>query len=142
MTNRANVSPRPTVLVIDDDPDLIQLFQDVLEVECEYVVAACPDRPPTVDEIRAARPDLLIIDHRLSHGQRGWDLVSKVRATPDLDIVPIVFCTSDSKYVSSMEADFEAQRVIPLLKPFSVDDLVGHVSDALKVRGIDPSPCP
>ena len=76
-------SPRPRVLVIDDDPALLGLFDAVLSEECDYVVSAHPDHPPTAAEIQHLAPDLVVIDHHLAHGVQGWQLVQDMRALAD-----------------------------------------------------------
>ncbi len=133
---------RPLILVIDDDPDLLQLFHDVLSEECDYVVSPRPEHVPTIDEIRSIAPNVMIIDHRLARGVRGWDVIRAVRAADDLLHLPILFCTADRQQLALVADDLMALRVTPLVKPFSVDQLVGDVAEALGLQGIDPSPCP
>lgn len=132
---------RPLIMVIDDNPDLLELFHDVLEDECDYVVNPHPDKPPTIEEIRDIRPDVLIIDHRLADGVRGWDIVREVRKTNDLYLLPILFCTADRQQVERVSDDLHELNVTPLVKPFSIDQLVGDVARALHLQGIDPTPC-
>ncbi|MBA3944995.1 MAG: response regulator [Herpetosiphonaceae bacterium] len=133
---------RPLILVIDDDPDLLQLFHDVLTEECDYVVTPRPDQAPSLDEIRCLAPNVMIIDHRLARGVLGWDVVRELRAADDLIHLPILFCTADRQHLALVADDLTALRVTPLVKPFSVDQLVGDVAEALQLQGIDPSPCP
>ncbi len=133
---------RPLILVIDDDPDVLQLFHDVLTEECDYVVSPHPDQAPSLDEIRYMAPTVMIIDHRLARGVQGWDVVREVRATKDLLHLPILFCTADRQQLALVADDLTALRVTALVKPFSVDQLLGNVAEALQLQGIDPSPCP
>lgn len=133
---------RPLILVIDDNPDLLALFHDVLTDECDYVVNAQPDQVPSLDEIRTIAPDVLIIDHRLTGGVQGWDMIVALRNTVDLCRLPIVFCTADLQYLEQVADDLVTLQVTPLVKPFGVDQLVDDVAQALVTCGLDPSPCP
>lgn len=136
------VRERPKVLVIDDNPDLLQLFCDVLGEECDYAVTAHGQLPPTVEQIRLIAPDVMIVDHRLAEGVQGWDLILSVRRDDGLRHLPILFCTADLRQLEHIAADMTLLHVIPLVKPFSVDQLVNDVAQALNVRGIDSTPCP
>lgn len=143
MANAARaVRARPLVMVVDDNPDILALFRDVLEDECDYVVTPHPDGSPTVEEIRLVAPDVVVIDHRLAGGVLGWDIVRAIRNTADLDQLPILFCTADRRQVEAVADELTQLRVTPLLKPFNVNQLVGDVAEALRIQGIDPAPCP
>lgn len=132
---------RPLVMVVDDDPSLLQLFHDVLTGECDYVVSPHPRLPPTLEDIRRVAPDVLIMDHRLAEGVRGWDVIREICQTSDLYDLPIVFCTADRKHLERVADDLATLRITPLIKPFSIDQLVGDVGQALRLQGIDPTPC-
>jgi DNA-binding response OmpR family regulator len=53
--------PTTTVLVVDDEPNLVDLVTSYLERE-DYVVERAADGPSAVETARTLRPDLVVLD--------------------------------------------------------------------------------
>jgi CheY-like chemotaxis protein len=83
---------RPRVLIIDDDPDFLELASVALTGEGLDVSVA-----PTAGEglVRAMRapPDIILLDIMLP-GQDGIDLLEALRAEPETRGIPVVACTA------------------------------------------------
>jgi len=69
-----------TVLVVDDDPDTLDLVGTVLRQRGATVEEAA-DAEIALESIRRARPDILLSDLAMP-GQDGYTLIRKVRALP------------------------------------------------------------
>ncbi len=119
-----------TILVIDDEPQIVKLARDYLERGGFRVVAAA-DGPTALAQARHARPDLIVLDLNLP-GLDGLDVGRALRRASD---VPIIMLTARAE---------EADRLIGLelgaddyiTKPFSPRELVARVRAVLRrVRG-------
>lgn len=79
---------RPTILVIEQDPDLRRLFESMLGIEGYYVTLACD-----VDEARAVlarrEPDLVIFDWQLTN-TAGYVWVDQMRRGERTAHIPIL----------------------------------------------------
>jgi two-component system CheB/CheR fusion protein len=84
-----------TVLVIEDDPDLRELLEQLL-VEEGHLVAAVPDAAAALEMVRRGglRPDLILADFNLPGGSDGLALGAALRARLS-DRVPIIILTGD-----------------------------------------------
>jgi len=53
------------ILIVDDDPDYINVLKTILESE-QYTVVTAADRKEGMEEIKAEKPDLAILDVMMS----------------------------------------------------------------------------
>jgi two-component system, response regulator PdtaR len=122
----APMNPERThVVVVNDNPDFLQLMADLLHDERYPTTVIDGDRDEAVDLIRAAEPDVLIIDLRLGRDElHGWDVMQEVRSDAKLRELPILICTGDLVALAKLTDVVAAMpRVATLTKPFSIDDL-------------------
>lgn len=118
------------IVVVNDDPAILTLFQELLEEE-GYRVTLDSFQGQTQevhDSIRAAKPDLAILDFIIGNEGGGWQLLQTLhmdRATRD---IPIIICTGAVKQVTELSAHLESMGVKVVLKPFDIDHLLGVVS--------------
>lgn len=82
----------PHILAIDDDPDLLQVLNTVLGFS-GYRVTLCEDGEEGLEQARADRPDLIVLDVMMP-GKSGIDVMMEVRADPDLENTPILFLSA------------------------------------------------
>jgi CheY-like chemotaxis protein len=83
---------RPSVLIVDDDPDFLELASHALaETGLEVMLA----RTAGEALMRAVRtpPDLILLDIMLP-GQDGLDVLEALRAEPETRGIPVVACTA------------------------------------------------
>jgi CheY-like chemotaxis protein len=104
------------VLVVDDDIVMFRLFQmQVKRVGCEGFFFR--DGKSALELLETVKPDLAVLDYNLPDID-GAELYKRIRETPGLDAIPIVFVTG-----SVHDEDLEAIRSLGahevLSKPFS-----------------------
>ncbi len=105
------------VLVIDDDPAVLELIQEVLEKD--FDVRTAFDVPEGVDLMLEHHFDLLIVDLGLPV-LGGVDLIEALRANEGYQQVPILVVSA----FPELRARVKGKDVQAILsKPFSVDEL-------------------
>ncbi|HET7582235.1 MAG TPA: response regulator [Candidatus Limnocylindria bacterium] len=132
---------RKRILVINDTKEILELFRDILEGEMGHEVVLMSFAPDELSRIVEERPDLVIIDFVI--GQRemeGWQLLQKLRMHPTTVGIPVVACTAAIQAVREQEAYLLEQGVEVVMKPFTVDQLEGAVSRALRLSGSERKP--
>ncbi|MGH8867043.1 MAG: response regulator [Actinomycetes bacterium] len=80
------------ILVVDDDPSVRQLVQDVLEFE-GYEVEVAEDGHSALRAIQTNRPDCVILDVMMP-GLSGHDVLARVRETDGGAFLPVVMLTA------------------------------------------------
>lgn len=115
------------VLVVDDDPIMIEIIRSLL-TGAGFEVAVCDNGSKAFDAIVTSQPDLLILDVMLP-GLDGYSLQVKLAAHERASKVPIVVLTALEP--AKILFDGCAQVVGFLLKPFKGEALVEMVEKAI-----------
>jgi CheY-like chemotaxis protein len=122
------LSERPLldVLVVEDDPDLGELFVDTLTAYGLGVVAV-PDAPEAMEYLEHnPTPRVLIVDLMLP-SMTGTDLLRQLRQSPHLETVPAFLATAA---MVSSDAELDGLGVVRVLrKPFDVQLVVGMLRE-------------
>ena len=117
------------VLVVEDEPDIRDLLVFHLERD-GFQVTKCKSGPEALRLVRAARPDLVLLDLMLPD-MDGLEVCRRLRQDPTTQSVPIVMLTA---------RDDEVDRVLGLelgaddyvVKPFSPRELVARIRAVLR----------
>ena len=117
-----------TILVLEDDLALQELFRDVLQDEGHKVVAAS-SLPGLLDRL-PTRADLLISDIMVDLQPVGIDAIDAVRSASDRRI-PAILCTAATTHVERFQEQIERLEAVVIAKPFSIDGLLQAVNNAL-----------
>ena len=127
------MSDKKYILVVDDDPDLVETVGMMLESKgCEVGMAY--DGIEGEESIKERRPDLIILDIMMPR-KDGYVLCAELKANPDTRDIPVVLLTAVSDAVPSTtytHADgmsTEADDYIP--KPIETEGLWGVISNLL-----------
>jgi two-component system CheB/CheR fusion protein len=105
------------ILVIDDDPDLLELLSRMLD-DCGHTVIAARDEVEAMAAVLPAAPDLILSDFRLANGHDGLDLSQRLRARireMNGRAVPVIILTGDISIETLVR--FAANDVVRLSKP-------------------------
>ena len=119
-----------TILVVDDEPQIVELVQDYLR-QAGFRVLTARDGQTALTVARHERPDLIVLDLMLPGGMDGLDVCRSVRQDAVLGNVPIIMLTARSE---------ETDRLIGLelgaddyvTKPFSPREVVARVRAVLR----------
>lgn len=85
-------SPAPRILLIEDDPDLAAAVSRIL-TGAGYRVLAVEDGLEATFHLDKGAPDLIVSDIDLP-GFNGLELLQRVRSTPALASIPLIFLTA------------------------------------------------
>lgn len=80
-----------SVVVVDDAADVRMLLQVLLELE-GFTVTATADGPTGLAAVRAAQPDVVLLDVQLP-GMDGTEVLRQLRTDPPTARLPVVLLT-------------------------------------------------
>jgi len=119
-------SPMKTILVVDDEPKIVQLARDYLE-HAGFAVVTAVDGRAALDLIGAAAPDLVVLDLGLPEID-GLEVTRRLRREGE---IPIVMLTArDDELDKLLGLELGADDY--LTKPFSPRELVARVKAVLR----------
>jgi DNA-binding response OmpR family regulator len=131
------VEAAPKILVIDDDPGVCRLIQDVLELE-GFAVTIAGDGFAGLRAIEAERPDCVVLDVMMP-GLDGHGVLTRIRATGGKHL-PVVMLTAHADDNQAWQAWTEGVDYF-LSKPFEPVELLSFL-DHLFGGGAEPKPKP
>jgi CheY-like chemotaxis protein len=114
-----------TVLVVDDEYDLLATLVAILEGE-GYATQACSDGREVLDRLGSARSDLLLIDVMLPRVS-GAEVARILRGRPELEGHPVVLMSS---VPTRKDRRLEHCRAF-LQKPLSFSRLLATIEDLI-----------
>jgi CheY-like chemotaxis protein len=118
------------IMVIDDTPALLELFQEILTDE-GYTVISQAHGAQKITDIERARPDLIILDYFLDGAPSGWTLLEQLKSKAATALIPVIMCTAALNIAHEIERHFGNHKVSLLAKPFDIDNLLVTVNNAL-----------
>ena len=124
-----NTAVKQTIFAVEDDTDISRLVRHHLE-GAGYGVRSFSAATGVVSEAEKQSPALFLLDIMLPGGD-GPELCRRIRQTPALSMVPVIFLTAkttESDKVIGLELG--ADDYIP--KPFSPRELVARVRAVLR----------
>src|SRR5438105_6566917 len=115
-----------TVLVVDDEPQIVQLVRDYLE-HGGFKVLTAADGSAALRTASTQRPDLIILDLGLP-GLDGLDVTRALRRDGEVPIIMLTARTEESDKLVGLELGADDY----MTKPFSPKELVARVRAVLR----------
>jgi DNA-binding response OmpR family regulator len=115
-----------TILVVDDEPKIMQLARDYLEHAGLRVVTAADGRA-ALRAVTRERPDLIVLDLRLPD-MDGLDVARTLRKTSTVPIIMLTARDDESDKLVGLELGADDY----MTKPFSPKELVARVRAVLR----------
>ncbi|GHO53862.1 response regulator [Ktedonobacter robiniae] len=119
------------LLIIDDDPSILEMMRLVLEEEGGYQVTIAEMIFEDVIDVERLQPDLILLDFRFGAHQDGWNFLQKLKLHRPTMHIPIILCTAGLTDVLQQEAILEQKGIPILYKPFHLDELLDIVAKSL-----------
>jgi len=116
------------ILLVDDDPDFVNITRTVLQSKNHEVSTAANGQQALV-AMRAEKPDVVLLDIMMSYILDGVDVTHEMAADPALKDVPIIMITS---LASTPDADiFPTDEHVTvdawMSKPIKPDKLLAEI---------------
>ena len=125
----------PVLMVVDDEPAIVAMFQHVF-LDSEISVVAAETAAAALEQIKANRPDAVMLDIVLPDGD-GLEVFDSIR---EIDAqLPVVIMTSGQDGQTAIEA-MQKGAMDYLVKPLDVMSLNKVVRRALEVRRLMVEP--
>jgi DNA-binding response OmpR family regulator len=123
-----------TILVVDDEPKIVQLARDYLE-HAGFAVITAADGPTALHAARSSKPDLIVLDLGLPQLD-GLDVTRSIRKDSDVPIIMLTARSEESDKLIGLELGADDY----LTKPFSPKELVARVRTVLRRTDRSTSP--
>ena len=127
---------RETILVVDDEEDILELIRHHLERE-GYVVACAVSGERALKMARQAPPDLVILDLMLP-GMNGLDVARHLKSDARCRAVPVIMLSAKGEE-ADVVTGLELGAADYVTKPFSPRILLARIKAVMR-RRVEPSP--
>ena len=118
--------PKKRILIVDDEPDLVETIQLALEIE-SYETLVAYDGYRGLDRARNERPDLIILDVMLP-GMNGYKVCRLLKFDEKYKRIPVIMLTAEAQEKDRRTGE-ETGADFYMTKPFSVDKLLAKVRE-------------
>ena len=125
------------ILIVDDDPVLVEATKAVLESK-NYQVSAAYDGDEGLEKAKDEKPDMIILDI-IMPTKDGFTVCEQLKGDPQLSEIPVLIMTSfaakkqETNIPVSAGLTLEAEDYID--KPVKPDELLNRVEKLLKNVG-------
>ena len=131
----------PSILLVDDDPDFVEITTAILETK-QYQVRSAGDPEEGFAKLEEEIPDLLILDVMMGRGAGGFVLARKIRKDSRFDDVPILMLTSMTEQTGfDMPGDRINEKFLPvddyIEKGIKPHEMLEKVEQQLAKKAVD-----
>jgi formate hydrogenlyase transcriptional activator len=120
-----------SILVVDDTPHNISILFDALS-HYGYQVLTERDGKSAIEQIRYARPDLILLDVMMP-GMDGFETCRRLKSDPDTADIPVIFMTAMTETIDKVNG-FNMGAVDYITKPFQLPEMMARVQTHLTLR--------
>ena len=121
----------PTVLVVDDNQENLELLQAYLEdVDCRTVPAR--DGPEALEIIVNSAPDLILLDVMMPK-MSGFEVCKRIKNDPKTSDIPIIMVTALNEF-GDIERGIDSGTDDFISKPVNKLELLARVKTMLKLK--------
>jgi signal transduction histidine kinase/DNA-binding response OmpR family regulator/PAS domain-containing protein len=126
--NELDAESNKTILTIDDDPQVIGLYERYLQPQ-GYHVVPLTDPSRAVEFAKQVKPFAITLDIMMP-GTDGWTVLDALKSDPNTRSIPVIICS----IVEDIEKGFNLGASDYLVKPILEEDIVNSL-DRLNADG-------
>lgn len=121
---------RATVLLVEDDPTVLQLLRTCFEMD-DFEVLRAEDGSAGLQLALERRPDVIVSDISMPN-MTGLEMMAALKRDPVAADIPIVLLASESQLAEVVDVGFAAGADRLVSKPFEPIDLIDRVNELLR----------
>ena len=120
-----------TILVVDDEPNIVQTLQDRLEMN-EYTVITASNGQEGLKMAQQEKPDVILLDV-IMPVMDGHEMLEVLRKQPECDDISVIMLTARSQTQDIARAN--ACNIDDyIVKPFDLSELLEKIETVLENR--------
>src|SRR5580698_1964539 len=131
--------PKPKILVVDDDPDLVRALRLRLRAN-NYEVTTASDGYAAIVQAQKERPALIILDLGLPVGD-GFVVLERLQASDILAGVPVIVLSARDPQANEQRA-LKAGAAAFFQKPADNEELLNVIRVSIGPGASQPQPWP
>jgi len=114
-----------SIMVVDDEPDILFLIEKFLEME-GYEVIKIGSGEECLEKVKDIKPDVILLDVMMP-GLDGWEVSKKLKENEETKDIPVILVTVRTSK-ESMERGFEYAKCDAYVgKPIIRDELINEI---------------
>ncbi|MBL7131501.1 MAG: response regulator [Candidatus Omnitrophica bacterium] len=117
------------ILVIDDDPDVIDIITISLK-DKGFLLVSASDGAEALEKLKIFIPNLIILDINMPK-INGYELIKRLKKEPKFNTIPIIVLTGTYISKQDIEHGLTLGATKYLTKPFTIDALVKEIEESL-----------
>jgi DNA-binding response OmpR family regulator len=117
-----------SILVIDDEENILRLYRDEL-TESGYTVRTAANAEEAIVMVKDDRPDLVTLDIRIENGPDGIDILRTIKEIDNT--IPVIINTAYSEYKQNFGVWASEDYVV---KSSDLNELKARIAGLLKGR--------
>ncbi len=118
------------ILIVEDDPDLMELTQTILQTAGHLVMTASNGKT-ALDWLSSSKPDLIILDVGLPD-MSGIEVCKNIKTEHNTRRIPVIILTANVDNQTKLQANLAARADLFLNKPINNKDLTTAVTSLLE----------
>lgn len=137
------------ILVVNDDPAILDLFEDLLGEEGYRVTLDRFGRETSeiMKTLQAIKPDLVIMDFIVGGEASGWQLLQAAKMDRSTRDIPVIVCTAAVRQITELSDHLDSLDVHVVVKPFDIDHLLDVIQQVWELKdsptpGLDTTTAP
>src|SRR5664280_251658 len=123
--------PGPVILLVDDNPQNLQVLANLLQEE-KYEIEFAVNGEAALDWLKNRQFDLVLLDINMP-GMNGFEVCKKIRSDKTMSEIPIIFLSAESERESILKG-FEVGAQDFVIKPFDSRELLARVKTQLDLK--------
>lgn len=126
-----NILKAPVILIVDDNPENLQVLGKLLKEE-KYLVEFAVDGESALGWIKDKQFDLILLDINMP-GMTGFEVCKTIRSDPKMDKLPIIFLSAESDRECILNG-FEVGGQDYITKPFESRELLARAKTHITLK--------
>jgi two-component system cell cycle response regulator len=120
-----------TIMVVDDEKDIVYLLRMILEKN-GYDVTEAYSGEECLERLKDNQPDLIVLDVMMP-GIDGWETCRRIKANPDTRFIPVIILSVKSQLEDRIKSD-EAGAIEHFSKPIEDTGLLKAIEALLDAQ--------
>ncbi len=116
---------KKTIMVVDDNPDIVTIVKTILEGK-GYTVQSAYSGLEVFTRLEEQKPDLIVLDVMLPQ-MDGLEVLTRLKGTPDTSSIPVILLTAKVQYEDVL-GGYKLGADYYITKPFTSTQLINGIN--------------